>query len=364
MGLKISGYAGQRRIFFVLSRATRKFHGDIGLWMQYIEFARRQKAAKKLSEILTSALRLHPTKPELWIYAAKYAVEERNDMVEARTFMQRGLRFCKDSKNLWLQYAKFEMIYVARINLRGRKLGLSKDGLKPDSNSDDKDIITLPPDAASDLDLDSHVINSIDQTILDELTEAPIMTGAIPKAIFDLALKHHANDEVLGGQFFDVIAEFPDVPSTASTLEHILGHITASAPESPTTLFCFIRQPLIGIEVLSSDFPSALGLSLERLNTSLHSTIPSRRSIETTRNRCLLLEKVIEWMLLFFVGNLDHDIHKVLSVTLKQLWGQYSSEIREVTGLGDGHFERLLNKLKKHGLQEIANSPTPLELRS
>src|SRR3954454_5830774 len=74
LSLKAPAHNGQRRIFFILDRGTRKFPGDIGLWMQSIEYARKQKAHKKLSQIFTNVLRLHPTKPDLWIYAAQFAM--------------------------------------------------------------------------------------------------------------------------------------------------------------------------------------------------------------------------------------------------------------------------------------------------
>lgn len=363
MGIKTNGHAGQRRIFFVLHRATRKFHGDVGLWMQYIEFARKQKSNKKLSEILTSALRLHPTKPELWIYAANYAMEERSDIIEARNYMQRGLRFCRDSKNLWVQYAKLEIIYIAKIATRGQELGLTNDHLKTGIKSnegDDNNFVLLPSGAAPNLDLHPRIL---DREILEELAETPVLTGAIPIAVFDLAMKHFAEDDVLGGQFFDVAAEFPNVPCINAILQHIIDHNIAVAPESPVTLFCFIRQPSMGIEVLSADFPRALSVSLDRLSTSLQNTITHKRSREAVRSRCLLIERVIDWILQLIVDNLDPDIYKVFLLTMKRMWKQYSMDVQELTSLGSGHFERLFNNLKRQGFQDIVNPSIPLALR-
>ena len=363
MGIKTNGHAGQRRIFFVLHRATRKFHGDVGLWMQYIEFARKQKSNKKLSEILTSALRLHPTKPELWIYAANYAMEERDDIIEARSYMQRGLRFCRDSKNLWVQYAKLEIIYIAKIATRGQELGLTNDYLKTGIKSnegDDKNFVLLPSGTAPNLDLHPRIL---DREILEELAETPVLTGAIPIAVFDLAMKHFAEDDVLGGQFFDIAAEFPNVPCTNAILQHIIDHNIAVAPESPITLFCFIRQPSIGIEVLSADFPRALNVSLDRLSTSLQNTIIHKRSREAIRSRCLLIERVIDWILQLIVDNLDPDIYKVFLLTIKRIWKQYSMDVQEVASLGSCHFERLFVNLKRQGFQDIVNPSIPLALR-
>ena len=49
LGVKASAFGGQssqRTVFFVLDRATKKFPGDMGLWMQYINFCKKEKAGK------------------------------------------------------------------------------------------------------------------------------------------------------------------------------------------------------------------------------------------------------------------------------------------------------------------------------
>src|SRR6201996_7569267 len=70
LGMKSTAQNGRRRIFFVFDRGCRKHPGDVGLWMDAIEFAKKQKAHKKLQEMYTQILRLHPTKADLWIHAA------------------------------------------------------------------------------------------------------------------------------------------------------------------------------------------------------------------------------------------------------------------------------------------------------
>lgn len=56
LGLKSKSHLGQRKIFFVLDRATRKFYGDIGLWMQYIDFAKKEGASKVLLKVFASCV--------------------------------------------------------------------------------------------------------------------------------------------------------------------------------------------------------------------------------------------------------------------------------------------------------------------
>lgn len=157
LGVRTAGHSGQRRIFFILDRATRKFPSDLNLWIQYIEYVRKQKAHKKLSMIFTDALRLHPTSAELWVYAAKSVLDDHADMLQARSYMQRGLRFCKSAKTLWIQYAKLELIYVAKLVARQRILGLDEASQQPKPIEDkeldnDADMIALPSITGEDLD--------------------------------------------------------------------------------------------------------------------------------------------------------------------------------------------------------------------
>jgi len=344
LGVKITGHAGKRRIFFVLDRATRKFHGDVALWMQYIGYARKEKANKKLSQILTSVLRLHPTKPELWIYAARYSIDAQADMTEARSYMQRGLRFCKTSKALWLEYAKLEMIYIAKVAARRRILGLDEDQaekprLTRTENPDD-DMLTLPTITAEDINPDLQPDDSVNQAALQTLSSTPALTGAIPLAIFDAAVKQFPSDVALGESFFDMFAEFEGVPCLARVLEHVTNSLLAASPTSPGALSCFIRQPIIGIEATAVAFPSALGVSLKRLKSSMQLSEP----------RFKLAEGVINWLLLL-LGFKEHDpgIRKVLSVTLSNAVRDFSQAAMLDGTLKDSELVRVVKVLREAG---------------
>ncbi|KAK9314288.1 U3 small nucleolar RNA-associated protein 6-domain-containing protein [Lipomyces starkeyi] len=107
-GASVSTWSGQQRIFFIFERATRKFKGDISLWMQYISYARQQKARHLLNKILKNVLRLHPTKPELWVLAAECELRENANRKAARNLILRGLKFNANSKELTDAYEKLE----------------------------------------------------------------------------------------------------------------------------------------------------------------------------------------------------------------------------------------------------------------
>ena len=320
LGVKITGHAGKRRIFFVLDRATRKFHGDIALWMQYMEYARKEKAYKKLSQILTSVLRLHPTKPELWIYAAQYALDAQADMTEARSYMQRGLRFCKQSKGLWVEYAKLEMIYIAKIAARQRILGINEEQSEtPEATAGEDpnfDVLTLPTITAEDINPSLRHDDSVDQAALRTLSSTPALMGAIPLAIFDAAIVHFPNDDALGETFFDMFTQFDHVPCLTKIMQHVLDSLLAKWPTSPSALCCFVKQPVVGIEATDVAFPSALGISLKRLKSSMQLSKPIWK----------LADRTIHWLLpLIMPEEQDPGVHMVLRASL----GRAVTDFRE-----------------------------------
>ena len=336
LGVKASAHTGQRRIFFILDRATRKFHGDIGLWMQYADFARKQKAHKKVSQILTSLLRLHPTKPELWIYAANYAMEAQGDMTEARSFLQRGLRFCKWSKELWLEYAKLEMIYIAKIIARRRILGLDEGRQKIEQANDlddpEADHIALPAITAEDINPNLQAHDSANQNALPNLSATSALSGAIPIAIFDAAMEQF-EDESLGERFFDMMASFPGLPYLNKILQHVSDNLMRMQPKSPAALSCFIRQPVLGMETKSPEFPKALDSALDRLKSSID-TIPVISGSKTLSHPLLsFIHKMVDWFLLYLeLHDMDPDIHMVLSIMVKRMLNRYRIAVQESGG--------------------------------
>ena len=75
-------------------------------------------------QVLTKALQLHPAASGLWSYAAAWEFEHNSNAAAARTLMQRGLRMCKASQQLWLEYFRMELMYAHKLRARRRILGL------------------------------------------------------------------------------------------------------------------------------------------------------------------------------------------------------------------------------------------------
>ena len=106
-------------------------------------------------------------------------------MIEARSYMQRGLRFCRDSEEMWLTYAKLELLYISKIHARQKVLGVrNKEGTNAPIEGDadeEADMIALPNLTAEDLNGNTEVAQE-GTARLDKLSLSPALSGAIPIA--------------------------------------------------------------------------------------------------------------------------------------------------------------------------------------
>jgi U3 small nucleolar RNA-associated protein 6 len=238
--------------------------------MQYIEFARKDKAYKRLNDIFTSVARLHPTKPELWVHAANYFMDTQADITNARSYMQRGLRFCKNSEYLWLEYAKLETIYVGKIAGRRKILGLDVDHAKAQTAGDeDVDMITLPTVTAEDIDPSLKQDDGADEVALQNLASAPVLTGAIPLAVFDSAMKQFQGKPRVAESFFAMFAEFEQLACIPRLLQHVLEFMQQKSPHSVEVAICEFRMQLFGRNPADPEFPPALADALDLISTAI-----------------------------------------------------------------------------------------------
>lgn len=319
--MKASHLTGRGRAAFILDRATRRFPSDIGLWMLQIGHARRQKAHKKLSQIFTKVLRLHPTKPELWTFAAQFAMEEHGDMTEARSYMQRGLRFCKRSKVLWIEYMKLELLYIAKITARWQILGIEQ---KPDG----KDPTQVMGERASG-DADLTRLTSEDNPVqhcahrhennasLSRVVKPSVLDGAIPIVIFDAAMAQFGDDEELAQTLFDVVDDFDHIPCLGTILAHAVDHMLKLPSWSWRTSACSVKLACAGTSITSPEFPKSLGNALNKIQEASSEV---RESKEFVKNMQRWFDSFLD------KEDLDVALRRIILSTLNQLrtaadWG-------------------------------------------
>ena len=348
-GVKTVEHNGRKRISLILERGTRKFHGDIGLWMQYLEYSRKQKAYKRVGQIVTSLLRLHPTKPELWIYAAKYVVDDQGDMTAARNYMQKGLRFCKQSRELWLEYGRLELIYMAKISARRNILGLNrrptKTNITTTAENHDADHISLPAITAEDMDPSLSAGGRVDPDALQNLDATPALSGAIPIAIFDAGMENF-NDVSWGERFFVMTAEFKSLNCLNKITKHIADVLTILEPLSPVAISCSLRQPLVGIKPETPDFPATLGSVLKEVRTSF-----------ATKPSLDLHESVMKWLSPYLrLSNLDPDIRAAISATIGRIMTDYKVAVQTQGGSSGDRLADLVERFQQVGLDTLVLS--------
>ncbi|KPI44321.1 U3 small nucleolar RNA-associated protein 6 [Cyphellophora attinorum] len=264
MGIRSTSHNGQRRIFFVLDRATKKHPSDVGLWLQAIEYAKAQKANKKLQQLFTSVLRLHPTRPELWIYAAQFAMEENGNMTEARGYMQRGLRFNKNKKSLWTQYLRLEMSYIAKIQARREILGIAA----AEADSSGRAQEAAPASITTGDVVPEEEGDQVDSRALQALDNVPAQSGAIPIAVFDAAMEQFDNDEDVVAELLKALEDYEHLEVLGKIVRHIRNTIDGGSKKPWLVCICDIWLPVIGMTPNSEAFPAAFRSALQQLRSA------------------------------------------------------------------------------------------------
>ncbi|KAH6914193.1 U3 snoRNP protein [Coprinopsis sp. MPI-PUGE-AT-0042] len=120
----ISDYAFVRRQFLIFERALKRFKSDIGLWIQYIQVAKREGARALVGRVTARALQLHPSNPSFYILAASHELDNHSPSA-ARSLLQRGIRINPDSIDLWKEYVKMELGFIEGLRRRWEILGIT-----------------------------------------------------------------------------------------------------------------------------------------------------------------------------------------------------------------------------------------------
>ncbi|KAK4157788.1 U3 small nucleolar RNA-associated protein 6-domain-containing protein [Chaetomidium leptoderma] len=323
-------HASQARTFGIFERAVLKHPGCLPLWLAYLDFAAQARASKRWRRICTRALRLHPADAGLWALAGRRAAQA-GDMERARAHFLRGCRFCTGEATLWVEYARCEMEWLARVEAKKKTTGGKKAGVDAMEairateavqegdvirfDEDDEDVsgeegeLMLPDPDAQGLGKKAKA-KVFDEEATKKMEQSPALSGAIPMAIFDIAKKQPFFGPAAAETFFGAFAGFSKVSSQERIVQHVLGAMEELFPNHPCTCSCQIRQPLIGVDVLSAAFPKALRESLARLKSGM----------ERTDNTKALAGKTVMWVdTVLETEGLDPAITTVLEHTKRSL---------------------------------------------
>uniref|UniRef100_A0A8C7V4B2 UTP6 small subunit processome component n=1 Tax=Oncorhynchus mykiss TaxID=8022 RepID=A0A8C7V4B2_ONCMY len=110
------------RINSIFRRATTKWKDDVQLWLSHIAFCKKWNTKAQLSKVFSSMLAIHPEKPALWIMAAKSELEDRNLSESARHLFLRALRFHPESKKVYQEYFRMELLHAEKLRKQQKEL--------------------------------------------------------------------------------------------------------------------------------------------------------------------------------------------------------------------------------------------------
>ena len=165
-------------VFNILRNAIRQFPYDLKLWLAFFNYASRHSARKLVSFGLATSLRLNTSIAGLWAYAARWEFSKEANPFSARTVIQRGLRCCVETQELWREYFDLELKYLRFI--RSRSIGLRS--------------------------VAAEVSNNIDALTVEE--------GALAASVYNAAKSQHKKDFDFLVQFLTRISELSDVSKT------------------------------------------------------------------------------------------------------------------------------------------------------
>ncbi|KAF8316380.1 hypothetical protein DL93DRAFT_2056465 [Clavulina sp. PMI_390] len=264
----ISDYALIRKQFFLFERAVAKFKNDLGLWVQYIQLAKKEGAKGLASRICARALQLHPTSPPLFILASAHELDQFSPSA-ARSLLQRGLRINNTSLELWTEYVKMELTYVETLRRRWAVLGIDA------ASATSKGKAKLDPAAEPDDENDD--------------SRQQVMQGAIVKAVMASAIKALPTMELFTS-LQSLLTSFP-IPADLRTslLDSLHAHLTQHLPNSAAARYLHATRQLT--DDLEGD---ELVDAISRANDELVQSISASSGSDSMRRE--LAESYASWV--------------------------------------------------------------------
>ncbi|EIW63031.1 snoRNA-binding rRNA-processing protein UTP6 [Trametes versicolor FP-101664 SS1] len=292
----VSDYALVRRQFQIFERALKKFKGDVGLWIQYVQVAKREGARALVGRITARALQLHPNVPALYVLAASHELEHLSPSA-ARALLQRGLRLNSDSVEMWREYVKMELNFVESLRRRWSVLGIDVKG-KGKEASPTKGKQRNPPGSEDEsgledeniVEADAMEVDTREELEEDEAARKQIMDGAIVKAVISNATQAIPKIEL----FSSLHGLISTYPSPLSLRESLLDHLHALLRDTLPALPAAIK--LAATRHLSDDLTGGhLVDALKNANDVLSEAVRTSTGEAREGVACVYAEFIGEW---------------------------------------------------------------------
>ncbi|OHW94358.1 U3 small nucleolar RNA-associated protein [Colletotrichum incanum] len=318
IGHVTSQHTSQARVLAIYERAVSRHPGRKELWLEYLAYTADVKATKRWRRTMASALRMMPTDADLWVFAGRRSASN-GDMGGARGYFMRGCRFCTTEGKLWIEYARCEMEWLAKMEAKkgGSKKKAEQENPLAGEKMDDEDEIKFHDDEDEDQDEDDVLrlpVSGKEKVMNEEDSKAlknnPALDGAIPIAIFDISRKQPFFNPEVAERFFDMFASFAKVSSMTKIITHVVDTMREQDLAHPATWNCYVRLPLVGVSPDTPQFALGLRDVLSRLGQGL----------DQTSDKATLQSKSLVWIeLILLVKDLDEGIRTVLEHTKSKL---------------------------------------------
>ncbi|XP_008559011.1 U3 small nucleolar RNA-associated protein 6 homolog [Microplitis demolitor] len=90
-----------KKVNNLYKKATIKFQDDLRFWMAYMKFRKQLRFFDNISRMIEKMIEVHQDKPECWIIAARWEIEENKNSQKAKQDLLKGLRLHPTSQHLY-----------------------------------------------------------------------------------------------------------------------------------------------------------------------------------------------------------------------------------------------------------------------
>ncbi|XP_049852226.1 U3 small nucleolar RNA-associated protein 6 homolog [Schistocerca gregaria] len=234
-------FAATRKVHRLFQGALKKFKGDTRLWFQFIDFVGRGEKGRALNRIFVEAISLHPKYPPFWIAAACWEYFRNDNILAARTLLQRGNRFNPDSEEIYLEYARLELAYRQKIQIRIQWFGVDESKLKSSEGTEGKVLEGLSTTQGEEASTKRGVLEEMkgNGLSLDSVSN-PFLQGMIPLSIYKVAVARYKKRLGLRKKFVKIFLAFAN---TRHLVEEIYQDIELDFPDDPEVLSFVARKP-------------------------------------------------------------------------------------------------------------------------
>jgi len=103
----------------MINKAFRIFvyrnQGDLDMWKAFIAFNKQVNTPEYVSKLYLRFLKVNSDSIDIWLEAALWELEKRNDFDASRLIFQRALAFYPKNTNIWLKYVDMECMFTQKI---------------------------------------------------------------------------------------------------------------------------------------------------------------------------------------------------------------------------------------------------------